>query len=498
MEQSAQAQPGPAHVLHEVQLAIWNALKLGSSLILTWSVSLAVRALLPRYLGPEQFGAYSFADAVATTFFVFCTLGVETYVQKQVPVRPEHASEFFGGILTVRLLMSAALLALMCLGLTLTGRRAEVVLVSALFGVGQIFFVHNATFVSMLNARGKVDGMSVVNVAAKTSWAACIFAAVWLKLGLWALAASFIVGEALRSAVLFNLCRRHLSLRIAFDRQHLRAALIRSAPFFVATLSFTLYSRFDVMMLSYLASPIELGWYAASSQVSNLGLLMVPLISGVCLPMFSRARHRSEEELGICIRRALEIILMVAIPLSLAVFVGADVWIGILGGPRFEPAARSLRSVAPIFVLTYVAILCSSFLNLINRAWTVTRVCILGIFANASLNVVLIRHLGPRLGVGGAGMGAALSAVVTEAFVCALLLSVIGKRVIDARLARVLLRTALVCAAVVAADALMRPVGPGRLLVDGALYVGLALLSGAVRMDELRQAARSFARPRAG
>jgi hypothetical protein len=30
MEQSAHARPGPAHALHEVQLAIWNALKLGS------------------------------------------------------------------------------------------------------------------------------------------------------------------------------------------------------------------------------------------------------------------------------------------------------------------------------------------------------------------------------------------------------------------------------------------------------------------------------------
>lgn len=494
----AAAAASRAHALKEARLAIWNALKLGSSLVLSWSVSLGIRALVPRHLGPSQYGVYTFADAVATTLFVFTTLGVETYVQKSIPVRHEHASEFFGGVLAVRLAMSAVLLLIIAAGLRATGHGPEVVGAALLFGTGQIFFIHNATFVAMLNARGTVDGMSVMNVVAKAIWGACMLAAVGLKLGLWALAASFIVGEAFRSAALYHLCRRHLSLRISFDRAHLRAALKRCAPFFVTTLALTLYSRFDVMLLSSLASPPELGWYAVSTQVSNLGLMLIPLISGVCLPMFSRARHRSEEELSVSIRRSLEIILLLAIPVSLALFIGADVWVRILGGRGFEPAARSLRTIAPMFVLTYLAILTSSFLNLINRAWTVTRVCLVGIGINAGLNVALIQLLGPRLGPGGAGVGAALAAVVTEAFVCAMLLSVIGRRVVDARMLRALLRTAAVCAAVVALDWLLRPLGPPRLLLDGAAYVGLAFLLGAIRPAELRELIGRLRAPAAG
>ena len=59
-------------------------------------------------------------------------------------------------------------------------------------------------------------------------------------------------------------------------------------------LALTIYSGFDVMILSYLATPSEVGWYSASSQVSKLGLMLIPLISGVCLPMFSRARRRGQ------------------------------------------------------------------------------------------------------------------------------------------------------------------------------------------------------------
>lgn len=494
---AARAAAAKTHALKEARLAIWNALKLGSSLILSWSVSLGIRALVPRYLGPTDYGVYTFADAVATTLFVFCTLGVETYVQKSIPVRHEHASEFFGGVLAVRLAMSAVLLLILGLGLEATGHRPEVVGAAVLFGVGQIFFIHNSTFVSLLNARGTVNGMSVMNVVAKIVWGGCMLAAVLLHLGLWALAASFILGEAFRSAALYHLCRRHLSLRISFDRAHLRQALARSAPFFVTTLALTLYSRFDVMLLSSLASPPELGWYAVSTQVSNLGLMLIPLISGVCLPMFSRAQHRSEEELSVAIRRSLEIILLLAIPVSLALFVGADVCVSILGGKGFEPAARSLRAIAPMFVLNYVAILTSSFLNLINRAWTVTRACLVGIAINAGLNVALIQMLGPRLGAGGAGVGAALASVLTEAFVCAVLFSVIGRRVFDPRLVRTLLRTGAVCATVLALDWLCRSLGPARLLLDGAAYVGLALLLRAVRPAELRELIGKLGAPEA-
>ncbi|MFL5319667.1 MAG: flippase [Myxococcaceae bacterium] len=486
-----------ANAQREAHLAIVNGAKLAGSLIVTWGFSVGIRAILPRYLGPEAFGLYSFAEALAMSFFVFATLGVESYVQKEVPVRHEHASEFFGGVLALRTLLSAFLLTTMMIVLHVTGRSPEVQLAALVFGVGQYFFVNNASFVSMLNARGRVDGMSVVNVISKVSWGVGICAAIFLKLGLWALASAFVFSEILRSVALFRLCRTHVELRLAVDVGHLKAALRRCAPFFVTTLALTLYSRFAVMLLGYLASPLELGWYSAASMVSNLGLLLIPLISGVCLPMFSRARSRSEEELTLLIRRSLEAVLLIAIPVSVGLFVGADVWIKILGGRGFEPAALSLRAIAPIFALTYLAMLSSSFLNLVNRAWTVTRASLFGIFVNAGLNVVLIRYLGPKLGPGGAGAGAATAAVLTEVFVCILLLSVIGRRAFDARLFRTLTRTALVVGAVLACNRLMLPLGPARLVIDAALYVGLALALRVIRVDEVKQLAVQLRQRRA-
>src|SRR5918912_1450276 len=93
----------------DLHVALWNALKLGGSLIGTWTVALAIRFALPRQLGPDQYGVYNFAEAFAASFFVLTTLGVETYVQKEIPLRREHASDFVGGILALRLVLGPAL-----------------------------------------------------------------------------------------------------------------------------------------------------------------------------------------------------------------------------------------------------------------------------------------------------------------------------------------------------------------------------------------------------
>src|SRR5919201_1165147 len=140
----------------DLHLALWNALKLGGSLIGTWTVALAIRFALPRQLGPDLYGVYNFAEAFAASFFVLTTLGIETYVQKEIPLRRKHASDFFGGVVALRV-------AAMVIILHFDGRAFEIRRAVYLFAAGQIFFVANATLAALLHASGTVDGLSVVN-----------------------------------------------------------------------------------------------------------------------------------------------------------------------------------------------------------------------------------------------------------------------------------------------------------------------------------------------
>jgi O-antigen/teichoic acid export membrane protein len=464
----------------EARLALLNAMKLGASLLVTWSVALGMRFLLPRYLGPEQFGVYSFGESLALTFFVLATLGIETYVQKEIPLRPAHATDFFAGIFSLRLVLAAVLIGAIVGLLQLGGRSHEVQWIAALFGVGQLFFVTNATLAALLHARATVDGLAWTNVFAKLGWAALTVLALSGGLGLPGAAAAFAVTEAARTVALWVQCRMHLRLRLRLSFGAVLEVLRRSLPFFLTTFASTLYSRIDLSLVAFLTGDAEAGWYGLSSSLAQLGLLFTPLIAWVLLPLFARARARSTEELQTLVERALQLIVALATPVSLFLSLGAPEWIGLVGGEAFLPAAASLRLLGPVFAFTYVAMLAASCLNLLNQPWVVTRSCLGGLILNPLIILALVHPFAQWIGPGGAGAAAAFAALATEIVVTALMLQKLGSRILTPRTTRMMGTTVVICAVVALADLGLRGLGPSRLVLDAALYVLLALLTGAL------------------
>ena len=469
----------------EAQLAAWNAIKLSLSFAVSWTVALAVRFWLPRMLGPAGFGEYNFADALAGTAFVLANLGLETYVQKEIPLRIDHASDFFGGITALRALLSLAL-ALALFALLRTEHRPDPLIAAVLlFSIGQFFFATNTTLAACLHARGTVDGLSVCNVCAKALWGLALAVALLTDEGLAALAGGFALAEAVRSGWLYLLCRRHLALRLSFDPRACARVLRACAPFFIASVSVTLFARLDDTLLGFFASDREVGWYGLASNLAQLALLMTPLVGAVLLPLYTRAQARSPEELDRVLRRSLEFVLSLTIPLALGLELGAPEAVRWIGGTPFAPAAAALRLLAPVLVLNYVGMLCADCLYLVGRAWKVTLVCVGGLVVNAGLNATLIRPL-LALGPGGGGVGAALATVGTELFTTGLFLALIGRRVVDRRLLETLGRTLLICGAVAALDGLLQPLGALRLAFEAPAYLVLALVLRAIRPQEFR------------
>jgi len=474
------SRPAPTSLQGDVLQSVRNAAKLGLSLLATWAVALGVRILLPRFLGPATFGAFQFADAFTTAVFVLATLGLETYVRKEVATRREHATEFFGGTLLVTLAMSAVIMVAALAGLAAAHRPPSVLLLVLVLGIAQILFNANAITSAMLHAVGAVDGLSVLNVGVKLAWGAGILAALGTGHGAAGAAVAVLAAETLRTVALAILARRHVGLRFLVNRAASGGALRASLPYYVAGLAQTVYGRLDLSIMSFLARDVEVGWYGAASTLAGMSLLMSPLIGWVLLPLTSRAAARSTDELLVVARRAMEIVLAAAFPVTLALWLGADEIVRLAFGAAYVPAVGALRILAPTFVLTYAAMVNASILIRLERGWAVTGVSLGGMALSPALNLWLVPRCLALYGDGGAGRGAAIALVVTEAYTVVALGWLLGRRALDRRMLGALGRTIGVCAAVIAADRLMQPLGIWRLPIDGALYAALAVAAGVV------------------
>lgn len=468
----------------EGSLAFRNALKLGSSLLLTWGIALIIAFQLPRYLGPLALGWYRYGFEYAATLAVFLHFGVDTYISREIPVRPKHASDFFGGILALRLLL---LIPLFAVGFWhLSHRGPEERIAAALFGLTQVAIVMNLTFQQILQAAATVGRLAIANVVAKVVWGGGILAAVLLGAPFWVLPLPMLAAEVLKSFFLYFATREAIGLELRLDLAQTKQVLRTSFPFFIAIAAVYIGASFDVVLLRELvpATSEEVGWYSAAREIARLSALIMPVLTGVLVPLMSRAMHHDEEGFYNLLRRGMEGICVVSIPFTLLLALGARFAIGLILKDKFLPAAYSLEWLAPTFVLAYVNSLLWLALMIMKRSWTISVISIIG----TALLPLLILGIVPftkGMGDGRTGMGVAIALSTREFILACTFLAVVGHRAVDKRAAGAIAKSVAICGVVLLAHAALASVGNIRLVLDALLYAILALGLRVIRIGDV-------------
>jgi O-antigen/teichoic acid export membrane protein len=471
---------------HEWGSALRNGLKMGGSLIITWSVAMIVNVRVPATLGPVRQGHFGFAESFAAMFFAVLGLGIDTHLIKEVAVRPKHASEVVGGVFVLRLLISVVLFAVMATVLWVTARPPEVFLAVMVFGVTNILMAINATLGAVLQAVSRVGAPSVANVVTKTLWGIGLLLGLHYNAPLAVLALPGLVGEGARIAILAPAARSGADLRYRIDISTVRAVLIESIPYFINSLALGVLGGVAVTVLEFVrADEREVGWFSAIKNLANLCMLLSPLIFWVVMPLLARARARSDEEAMAVFRRCLEGIVVAIIPVTVLISAGADFLIHIAFHDKYAPARTGLSILSLVFVMTYMNTMLAMKLIITGRGWSVTTISISSIFVTALL-VLTFAPMGRRLlGEGGECAGTAAAVIGSEACVLVAMLTRFREFPLDARNIRVFSKAIALGVVVLIVDRRLRALGTGRLLIDAALYVAVALAIGVVRVQEL-------------
>jgi O-antigen/teichoic acid export membrane protein len=485
---SGEAARKKAHA-HEIAVALRNGLKLGASLLLTWSVALIVKLQIPRHLEPVYQGHFAFAESFAGMFFTLIGFGVDTYVVKEISVRQDHASDFIGGVFALRAIASLLLLAVMGTTLWVTGRGMDVQLTVLVFGVTQILMCTNGTLATVLQATTHVGRLAVANVLAKVFWGVGLLLGLHYGAPLWVLALPMLVSEAVRTAFLVPAASISAKLRYRIDRHAVRAVLVASLPYFVGAIAITFGSQLAMSALEFIRTDErEVGWFSAAQNIGSLAMLMHPLLVWVVMPMLSRTRARSEAEMMSVLRRAIQALIIVVTPAITLISAGSELFLRLLKDKgEYVPAALGLSILSLVFLMFYLSILMGNALVISGKSWSVTLISLSAVVLMALFMLIFV-PLGRRLfHTGGECAGAAIAVVANEAYVVLAMLSRFNTSPFDRRNIGVLLRSGAVAAVVLLANHVLLRYGFLRLLADAALYLLLALSVRLVRLQDIRR-----------
>ena len=211
---------------------------------------------------------------------------------------------------------------------------------------------------------------------------------------------------------IFNLINVHkyIGLRPVGNyniKRHLKPVGI----FFAMSCASTIYTHMDTVMLGFMTTDEEVGYYNAAVRIKSILVSIVTSLGTVLLPRASYyVQQGLKEEFRRISEKAIKFVFLIATPMMLYFILYAEQGIYFLSGPAYEKSILPMQIIMPtLLFIGLTNILGIQILVPLGKEKTVLYSEIAGAIVNLALNTILIPQI--------ASAGAAVGTVVAEAVV---------------------------------------------------------------------------------
>src|ERR671915_704753 len=279
------------------------------------AIGLASIAVITRYLGPDDYGRYTLALTYMQLFAVLADVGLFTIVVRDISRDPSRTEELVGNTLTLRLVLSAVVIAVAAAISLLLPYDPDVRVAILLAGLPLLFGMLNSTFVTVLQSRLRMGRAVVGDVLGRAAALGAVGLVAALDLGFYAVMGAAAAG-ALATAVTTMLLTRPLA-RIRFRAQPAvwRGLLRTALPLGVALAVNELYFRADTLIISLYEPYEQVGLYTLAYRMLELTLVFGTVFLTTTFPLLSQAVASDEPRARRTIQLSTELLVILGAPL---------------------------------------------------------------------------------------------------------------------------------------------------------------------------------------
>ena len=305
-----------------------------------------------RILGPENIGKVSFATSVVYYFSMFAQLGIPTYgISACARVRDDKKklSQTVQEIMLINAAMTVIVYTVFAGALFTVPRLSAEKPLLLITGLTVLF---NTIGVEWLyKALEQYSYITTVSILFKIVSVVAMFAFVHspddyvIYGGISIIAAS---GSCLMN---FIRLRRFVFVRPIGGyniKRHLKAIWV----FFAMSIATTVYTNLDTVMLGFIKNDTDVGYYTTAVKVKNILCSLVTSLGTVLLPRMScLAEEKKWDEFYAVVKKALNFVIILALPLSIFFIIFARESIILLSGSEFLPSVIPMRIITPTVLL---------------------------------------------------------------------------------------------------------------------------------------------------
>ena len=356
-----------------------------------------------RVLQPEGTGQIAFANSIVNYFSMFAALGIPTYgIRTCAKVRDnkEVLSRTVCEIMAVNFIMTAISYLILVATVILIKKLHDVSCLIAIFSLNMILsFIGVEWLYKALENYSYITARSLI---IKTVSVVLMFIFVKTNEDIVIYAGILVLANTGYGIFNFLNLKKHISFTkiksIDFFK-HIKPISI----FFAMTVATTIYTNLDTTMLGFMCTDADVGIYDVAVKIK---VILVSIVTSLGMVLLPRASYYIENNKITEFRRvsgkAMEFVLAVSIPCTLAFTITADKCIVFLSGSAYEDATVPMRIIMPTLILIGITnIIGLQMLVPLGKEIIVLLSEIIGAVIDLILNIILI----PLYGASGAALG---------------------------------------------------------------------------------------------
>ena len=374
-------------------------------------VGLLVGVWVARYLGPEQFGLFSFATAFIGLFGAVAGLGLQSIVVRDIVRDPTCKEETLGTSAVLQL--GGGMFAYGLILGTIFWLRPEDALAKLLVAILGSMMLLKASEVAVYWFESQVlskytvwvqNGSFLVFAAVKVTF---ILANAPLLAFAWATVAE----AALVALLLLVILGVHgpglRKLKVSLARA--KVLLADSWPLMLSGLAIALYMKIDQIMLGQILGDEAVGIYSAATRISEVWYFIPMMIVASVFPAILEAKKQSEALYYQRLQRLYDLMVWLSVVVALPMTFLAGPIVVLLFGSAYAEAGTVLAIHIWASVFVFLGVASSQWFIAENRQLLSFQRTLMGAVINVGLNFILIPHFGVA--------GAAYATVLAQASV---------------------------------------------------------------------------------
>jgi O-antigen/teichoic acid export membrane protein/putative flippase GtrA len=361
-------------------------------------------------IGQVTSRAFSYALGIATFITVLSDIGINALITKETTRNPAMKDRYLGTAFLIKICLAGAFALTVFMLSPYLSKIAEARSLLPILIFVFIFDTLRDLGSALARALEKMEIEAGVHIFTNASIVTLGFILLTINRSSASLALAYAIGSGLGLITIIYTLRAHFkNLLYNIDFSLIGKILKTAWPFGLLGLMGIVMLETDIIMLGWLRSAEEVGYYSAAQKIVQLLYIFPTFLAVSVFPAMARSVATDPGFIKRTLERLVSLVLIAAIPIAAIGIVLAPFLFPLLFGNAYIPAILAFQLLIATVVVVFPSSLIGNAIFAYDAQKNFVRFSLIAIFGNVAFNLLLI----PSLGI----EGAALSTILTQVIV---------------------------------------------------------------------------------